>query len=75
MIDEAERLFPASPLPAISFMSLGANMFPAAAIPLVGVALDAGRGEEALIAIAAVVALAGVVNLRPAAEPPVRNGP
>jgi predicted MFS family arabinose efflux permease len=67
MVDETERLFPASPLAALSFVTAGGNWFPMAAIPLVGVALDAGNGEEALLLIAALVAFAGVVNLWPAA--------
>jgi predicted MFS family arabinose efflux permease len=67
MVDETERLFPASPLAALSFVTAGGNWFPMAAIPLVGVALDTGNGEEALLLIAALVAFAGVVNLRPAA--------
>ena len=75
LVDEAERLFPRSPLPAISFVTLGANVFPMAAIPLVGVALDGGRGEAALVALAMLVAIAGIVNLKPAAAPIAREPP
>ena len=75
LMDETERLFPRSPLPAISFATLGANLFPMAAIPLIGLALDAGRGEAALFALAALAVVAGLVNLKPAVAPATRVAP
>ena len=75
LVDETECLFPRSPLPAISFVTLGANLFPMAVIPLVGVAFDAGRGEAALVALAVLVAIAGVVSLKPAGAPVTREPP
>ena len=75
LMDETERLFPRSPLPAIGFVTIWANVFPMAVIPLIGVALDADRGEAVLFALAALVAVAGVVNLKPAAPPATREPP
>jgi len=46
-----------------------------AVIPLVGVAFDAGRGEAALVALAVLVAIAGVVSLKPAGAPVTREPP
>ena len=50
---------------AASLLTLLANAVPIVAIPLVGLALQDGRGEAAFIALAAVVAVAGVLNVRP----------
>jgi MFS family permease len=65
MMVEGQWLFPAVPVAPISLLVLFANALPVAAIPLVGAALQNGNGEEALLALAAVVALAGLLNLRP----------
>jgi predicted MFS family arabinose efflux permease len=69
MYDEAERLFPEAPVASLSFLSSGANVIPIVAIPLVGAALEHGSGEVAMLALSAVVVLAGAANLRPAARP------
>jgi predicted MFS family arabinose efflux permease len=69
MYDEAERLFPEAPVASLSFLSSGANVIPAIAIPLVGGALDSGHGEGALLVLAALVVIGGLANLRPAARP------
>lgn len=65
MLVEAQWLFPAEPVAPLSLLTLLANAVPIAAIPLVGSALEAGRGDLALLVLAGVVAVAGVVNVRP----------
>ncbi len=69
MYDEAARLFPSAPVASLSFLSSGANVIPIVAIPLVGAALEHGNGEAGMLALTAVVVLAGVANLRPATRP------
>jgi predicted MFS family arabinose efflux permease len=66
MMDEAQRLFPQSPLAPITLLQLGANAIPMIAIPIVGAALATGSGDTALLALAAFCALGGLANLRPA---------
>jgi predicted MFS family arabinose efflux permease len=68
MYDEAERLFPKAPVASLSFLSSGANVIPAVAIPIVGGALDSGHGEAALLVLAVLVVVGGIANLRPAAR-------
>ena len=46
--------------------SVGANVLPALLLPLVGAAIAHDHGEIAMIGLAALSVLAGVVNLRPA---------
>jgi predicted MFS family arabinose efflux permease len=65
---EAQWLFPSQPVAPTSFLTLIANAMPIAVIPLVGSALEGGHGERALLILAAFVAVAGVLNLRPPAR-------
>jgi hypothetical protein len=65
MMIEGQWLFPAVPVAPISLLVLFANAVPIAAIPVVGAALQGGDGEEELLALAALVAVAGLLNLRP----------
>ena len=65
MMIEGQWLFPAVPVAPISLLVLFANAVPIVAIPVVGAALQGGDGEEALLALAALVAVAGLLNLRP----------
>ena len=67
MYDEAERLFPGARVAAVGLLSVGGNILPLAVIPLVGAAIGSGHGTAALLALAAVPLLAGLLNLRPAA--------
>ena len=65
MVVEAQWLFPTEPVAPLSLLMLIANVVPIAAIPMVGAALESGHGERALLILAGLVALAGVVNVRP----------
>jgi hypothetical protein len=65
---EAQWLLPSEPVAPTSFLTLIANAMPIAVIPLVGSALEAGHGERALLILAAFVAVAAVLNLRPPAR-------
>ncbi len=69
IIVEAQRLFPLEPMAPLAFVMVWVSVIPIAVIPLVGSALDAGNGELAFIALGAIVALAGLLNLRPADRP------
>jgi hypothetical protein len=62
---EAEWLLPSEPVAPTSFLTLIANAMPIAVIPLVGSALEADHGERALLILAAFIAVAAVLNLRP----------
>jgi predicted MFS family arabinose efflux permease len=66
--DEGEAVLPDRPLAGLGLLQVGANSFPIPAVPLVGAALASGDEELAFLALAALVALAGIVNLRPAAS-------
>ena len=65
MMVEGQGLFPAEPVAPLSLLLLIANSVPIVAIPLVGSALSGGDGEAAMLVIAAFVAAAGLLNLRP----------
>jgi DHA1 family inner membrane transport protein len=67
MFDEGERLLADDPVLSLTFLTVGANATPILAIPLIGSALANGHGQEAFAILAGFVALAGLVNLRPAA--------
>jgi MFS family permease len=64
MIVAAERLYPKEPADPVALMTATGSAVPIVVIPLVGVALAEGHGEEAFIAIACFVAIAGFVNAR-----------
>ena len=65
MYDEAQRLFPEARVAAVGLLSVGGNILPLALLPLVGAAIEAGRGEVALCGLAVLPVLAGLANLRP----------
>jgi predicted MFS family arabinose efflux permease len=69
MYDEAQQMFPDARMAAVGVFSVGANLMPALVLPPIGAAIDAGRGELAMFALAAASLLAGLVNLRPAVAP------
>lgn len=69
MIVAAQRMYPQEPADPVSLLTTVASALPIALIPLFGAALGDGYGEEALIAIAAFIALAGLLNLKPTDEP------
>jgi MFS family permease len=68
--DEGESVLPDRPLAGLALLQVGANAFPIPVIPLVGAALADGHAEEAFLALAALVVVAAVANLRPAAPEP-----
>lgn len=65
MLVEAQWLFPTEPVAPLSLLTLVANAVPIVGIPLVGSALQDGRGETAFLVLAGIVAVAGLVNLPP----------
>jgi MFS family permease len=65
MLVEAQWLFPAEPVAPLSLLTLLANAVPIVAIPVVGTALEEGSGDVAFVVLAAVVAVAGLLNVRP----------
>ena len=69
MVVAAQRLYPAEPADPVSLLSAIGSAIPIALIPLFGAALSEGYGEEALLAIAAFIALAGALNVKPANQP------
>lgn len=70
MYDEAARSYPQAPVAPIAFFTMGGNLFPLVAVPLVGSALASGEGELAFAVLAAVLGLAGLASLRPAVPAP-----
>ena len=69
MVVAAQRLYPDEPADPVSLLSAIGSALPIALIPLFGAALSEGYGEEALLAIAAFIALAGALNVKPADQP------
>ena len=64
-IVQAQRLYPSEPTEPVALVSLVGTALPVPLVPLIGSLLDDGYGTEVFLALAAVVALAGVLNLRP----------
>jgi len=65
MIDAAGRLFAGQATATLALLQTGPNVVPIVAVPLVGSALDARHAPLAFVILAACVAAAGIVNLRP----------
>jgi DHA1 family inner membrane transport protein len=74
IFDQAQRLFPERPVSAISFASIGPNGVPIVLTPLIGLLLAGGLGEAAWLLLAAIVAIGGLANLRPADAVRVPSG-
>ncbi len=64
MIVAAQRLYPREPADPVALMSAAGSAIPIAIIPLVGVALAGGWGEEAFAGLAVFVAIAGLANAK-----------
>ena len=64
-IVQAERLYPAEPTEPVALVSLIGTAIPVPLVPVVGSLLDDGHGAEVFLTLAALVAFAGIVNLRP----------
>lgn len=69
MIVAAQRLYPPEPADPVALLTTFASGLPILIIPLFGAALTEGYGEESLLALAAFIAVAGFLNLKPADEP------
>jgi DHA1 family inner membrane transport protein len=64
---QAESLYPTEPTEPVAFISLAGTAVPVLLVPLIGSLLDDGYGAEVFLGLAAIVALAAVLNLRPVA--------
>jgi predicted MFS family arabinose efflux permease len=64
-IVQAQRLYPREPTEPVALVSLVGTGLPVLLVPLIGSWLDDGYGTEVFLALAAVVAVAGLLNLRP----------
>ena len=62
---QAQGLYPADPTKPVALVSLVGTALPVPLVPLIGSLLDDGYGTEVFLALAAAVALAGILNLRP----------
>lgn len=69
MIVAAQKLYPSEPADPVALLTTIASAVPVALIPVFGAALSDGHGEEALLLIAAFIAFAGLLNLKPADQP------
>ena len=75
MMTEAQQLFPDAPSEPLALMTLAALLPPIFAIPLVGQALDDGNGGVAMLALAAFLVVATLLNLRRSGIPLTAPGP
>ena len=79
MMTEAQRLYPAEPAQPTALLTMTGTAVAIPMVPAMGAALNAGEGDLGFLALAALVALAGVANLRAVggavatAEPPPRR--
>ena len=64
-IVQAQRLYPTEPTEPVALVSLVGTALPVPLVPVIGSLLDDGYGTEVFLTLAAVVALAGILNLRP----------
>jgi predicted MFS family arabinose efflux permease len=64
-IVQAQRLYPSEPTEPVALVTLVGTMVPVPLVPLIGSLLDDGHGTEVFLVLAALVAVAGVLNLRP----------
>jgi hypothetical protein len=62
---QAQRLYPSEPTEPVALVTLVGTMLPVPLVPLIGSLLDEGYGAEVFLALAALVAIAGALNLRP----------
>jgi MFS family permease len=69
MLLEGQRLFPREPAEPLALLTMVALAPPIFVIPLIGLALDDGKGEIAFGILAAFLAFATLVNLRPSGRP------
>jgi predicted MFS family arabinose efflux permease len=64
-VGQAERLYPSEPTEPVALVTLVGTAVPVPLVPLIGSLLDDGYGTEVFLGLAALVAVAGALNLRP----------
>jgi fucose permease len=64
-VAQAQRLYPSEPAEPVALVTLVGSAVPVPLVPLIGSLLDAGYGTEVFLGLAAIVAVAGALNLRP----------
>ena len=64
MMVAAQRLWPKEPADPVALMTAVGTALPIALIPLFGIALANGSEEEAFVALALFIALAGFINAK-----------
>lgn len=64
-IVQAQKLYPQDSAEPVAFVSIIGVAIPVPLVPLIGSLLDDGYGTEVFFGLAAVVAAAGLLNLRP----------
>ena len=62
---QAQRLYPTEPTEPVALVTLVGTVIPVPLVPLIGSLLDDGYGSEVFLAMAAIVAVSGALNLRP----------
>ena len=62
---QAQRLYPTEPTEPVALVSLVGTAIPVPLVPLIGSLLDDGYGSEVFLVMAAIVAISGILNLRP----------
>jgi nitrate/nitrite transporter NarK len=76
-VAKAQSLYPGEPTEPVALVSLVGTAVPVPLVPLMGALLDDGYGSEVFLGLAAIVVLAGALNLRPvegSLEPPPSAG-
>ena len=68
-VAQAQRLYPREPAEPVALVMLVGSAIPVPLVPLIGSLLDDGYGTEVFLGLAAGVAVAGALNLRPAEGP------
>jgi predicted MFS family arabinose efflux permease len=64
-IVQAQRLYPSEPTEPVSLVTLAGTVIPVPLVPVIGSLLDEGYGAEVFLGLAAIVAIAGILNMRP----------
>jgi predicted MFS family arabinose efflux permease len=64
-VAQAQRLYPSEPTEPVALVTLVGTAVPVPLVPLIGSLLDDGYGTEVFLGLAALVAVAGALNLRP----------
>ena len=64
-VAQAQRLYPSEPTEPVALVTLVGSAVPVPLVPVIGALLDDGYGTEVFLGLAALVAVAGALNLRP----------